>query len=314
MVALSVVASRRAESYDTIRLLDPIKLDGAQKPVAVAASSRRFYVADEKKNQILIYEASGGFVKAVGGSGKDALAGPRGVAVGSEEKVFVADTGNSRIRVFDGDGNAIGSFGEKGSRPGLLRGPEAVAVGQDGRVYVADTGNNRVQVFTEQGILLFSIGSSGKLPGQFSSPTKLAVDASDNLYVLVSGNDRLQTFDEDRFGHDGGGGGAIARDVAGFRGNFADHAGAHVFIDVFQVDFLGHGDAVLGDGRRAKALLQDHVATLGAERHFDGTGQLGNAAPHGIASFLIKGNHFRHGVVLSFALGSCRAFGFLYWE
>ena len=111
---------------------------------------------------------------------------------------------------------------------------------------------------------------------------------------LTPATTALQAFVEDRFGQDGGGGGAVAGDVAGLGGDFADHPGAHVFVDVFQVDFLGDGHAVLGDGRRAEALLQNHVAALGAERDFDGPGQLGNAAAHRVAGFLIECNHLCH--------------------
>src|SRR5205807_7404939 len=48
--------------------------------------------------------------------------------------------------------------------------------------------------------------------------------------------------------------------------------------------------AVLGDGRRAKALLQDHITALGAERDLDGPGQLADALAHGVAGFLIESN------------------------
>ena len=194
---LLVAACRGAESYDSINLLDPIKLPETAKPVAVAASSTRLFVLDEKKSQLFLYDLNGRLVTAVGskGSEKESLSAPRGVALGPDGRVFIADTGNSRVQMLDADGKFLGFFGARGSAPGELRAPESVAVGQDGRVYVADTGNNRVSVFTDQGILLFTIGSSGKEVGQFKSPTKVAVDPSDDVFVLDSGNDRIQEFD-----------------------------------------------------------------------------------------------------------------------
>ena len=111
---------------------------------------------------------------------------------------------------------------------------------------------------------------------------------------IDAGHDGLETFVEDRLGQHRGRGRAVAGDVAGLRGDFADHAGAHVLVDVFQVDLLGHGDAVLGHGRRAEALLQNYVAALGAERHLDRPGQLGNAAANRLAGFLIKCNGLCH--------------------
>ena len=120
----------------------------------------------------------------------------------------------------------------------------------------------------------------------------------------------LEAFVEDGFGQDGGGGGAVAGDVAGFAGDFLHHLGAHVLVGVFELNFLGDGDAVFGDGRRAEGFLEDDVAALGAERDFDGPGQFLNAATHGVAGFLIEGNHFCHGWTpwcSKFVLGKCCA-------
>src|SRR5262249_28047672 len=72
-----------------------------------------------------------------------------------------------------------------------------------------------------------------------------------------AGDDRLQALVVDGLGQDGGGGGAVAGDVARLGGDFLDHARAHVLVVVGQVDFLGDRHAVLGDGRRAEALLDD---------------------------------------------------------
>ena len=85
---------------------------------------------------------------------------------------------------------------------------------------------------------------------------------------------------EDRAGQDGGGGGAVAGDVGGLRGDFVDELGAHVLERVFELDFLGDGDAVLGDGRAAERLVDDHVAAGRAERDGDGVGQLSTPCEH----------------------------------
>jgi len=53
----------------------------------------------------------------------------------------------------------------------------------------------------------------------------------------------------DGLGEDGGGGGAVAGDVAGLGGDLTDHLGAHVLEGVLELDLLGDADAVLGDRR-----------------------------------------------------------------
>lgn len=186
-----------ARAYDAIRFLDPIKIGETLKPAAVAADSSRFYVLDEKKSSLFIYDSAGRLIRSVGrlGTDKSSFSSPQGLAVSPTGRLFVADTGNCRIQILDADGKFLGAFGSRGSEAGELRNPQSVAVGADGRVYVADTGNDRAQVFTGEGILLFQIGSGGKAEGQFKNPSKIAVDAGDNVTVLDGGNRRLQRFD-----------------------------------------------------------------------------------------------------------------------
>jgi DNA-binding beta-propeller fold protein YncE len=69
------------------------------------------------------------------------------VAVDSQGRIFVADTGNNRVQELSPDGRLITQWGGAGSANGRFSGPKAIAVDASGHVYVADTGNNRVQVF-----------------------------------------------------------------------------------------------------------------------------------------------------------------------
>ncbi|HMD80335.1 MAG TPA: NHL repeat-containing protein, partial [Anaerolineales bacterium] len=83
--------------------------------------------------------------------------GPRGIAVNAQGQVFVADTGNKRIVVFDEEGNYITEFGSAGLDPGQFDEPVGVAVAPSGTVYVADTWNQRIQAFlpNEDGTIYF---------------------------------------------------------------------------------------------------------------------------------------------------------------
>ena len=116
------------------------------------------------------------------------------------------------------------------------------------------------------------------------------LDAAFHHDRIDAGDDGAQAFIEDRLGHDGGGGGAIAGHVVGLGSDFLDHLGAHVLVVIFELDLAGDGDAVLGDGGGAEALLQDDIAALGAKRHLDGAGQLADAAAHRFTGFLIERN------------------------
>jgi hypothetical protein len=66
-------------------------------------------------------------------------------------------------------------------------------------------------------------------------------------------------------GEHGGRGRAVAGDVVGFGGGFFQQLSAHIGVGVFEFNFFGDGDAVVGDSGRAPFLIQGDVATFGAE-------------------------------------------------
>ena len=84
----------------------------------------------------------------------------------------------------------------------------------------------------------------------------------------------------------GSGRGAVTGDVRRLGSNFLDHLSAHVFELVFQLDFLGNGYAVLGDGRSAKALVEHYVAAFRTQGH-----------SYRVCQDVYAGEHFLPGVV-----------------
>lgn len=83
-----------------------------------------------------------------------AFYGPRSITVGPNGDVYVADTGNDRVQVFDTEGTFLRWVGESGSGIGQLNEPVGIAVGQAGELYVADVWNARIQVFDAVGQFL----------------------------------------------------------------------------------------------------------------------------------------------------------------
>src|SRR6185503_9309418 len=76
------------------------------------------------------------------------------------------------------------------------------------------------------------------------------IDAALEIHRVHAGRDRLHALTDDRLGENGSGGGAVAGEVVGPAGDLAQHLRAHVLELVLELDFLGDGDAVLGDARR----------------------------------------------------------------
>ncbi len=138
---------------------------------------------------------------AIGGPGK--LSNPADVDVGDDGKVYVADTGNSRIQVLDSNGNLLLSWnGASAGVPGSMGNPgsfvpQSIAVGSDGRSYVLDSNAQRVLVFDGKGKFLRSLGQQGSAQGQFTHASNITVDDLGNVYVS-------QDFDVTVFDPNGG--------------------------------------------------------------------------------------------------------------
>ncbi len=80
------------------------------------------------------------------GSAPGQFSNPSGIAVDGDGLVYVADSSNDRIQVFQPDATFVRSWGSYGSTTGKFNGPDGIAVDGDGLVYVADSSNNRIQV------------------------------------------------------------------------------------------------------------------------------------------------------------------------
>jgi DNA-binding beta-propeller fold protein YncE len=143
---------------------------------------------------------------------------PRGVALGPEGDVYVVDSDNYRVQVFDAQGTLLRQWGSQcnlsteqgcadldGDGPmaygdGQFQEPWGIAVSDDGRVYVADTWNHRIQAFDRDGTFLTKWGMYGQTadaPTLFYGPRDIAVDALGRVFVTDTGNKRIMVFDQD---------------------------------------------------------------------------------------------------------------------
>lgn len=171
--------------------------------LAVDNENRFLYVADAGLDQIMVFDADPPYklIRVMGTSGKDhSLTGegdfsmPSNVALDKDGNLYVSDTWNNRIQIFDADGKFIRAFGKAGDGPGYFARPKGIAVDSDGHIWVADAVQNRVQVFTPEGQLLIHMGGHGMLPGQFRTLAGLAIDKNNRVFTTEQFPGRLQMF------------------------------------------------------------------------------------------------------------------------
>ncbi|MEO5951174.1 MAG: flippase activity-associated protein Agl23, partial [Chloroflexia bacterium] len=193
--------------------------DGQFKPLSDTASGTgaggvaidkdgNIYVADTWNHRVQKFDKNGGFVAQWGGfvnlgdqAGQDdpdkntKFYGPRGIAVGPDNNVYVSDTGNKRISIFKSDGTYVREI-SSGMTPDKIAGqypfngdgemvePIGAAVDTQGNVYVADTNNKRIQKFDATGKFAakWAIPAGAWDAGATMEPF-VATDAQGNVYV-----------------------------------------------------------------------------------------------------------------------------------
>jgi DNA-binding beta-propeller fold protein YncE len=178
-------------------------------PSALATDhAGRIYACDTKNCRIVVFDLQGEVILAFGRplvvvsvSEPHGMIGfnyPRGLALDEKEKLlYVADTGNHRLRLFDTAGQPVQTFGSRGEQPGEFMLPIGLAVGRSGRLYVADSENYRVQVFDRGFKFSHSFGRRGASPGEFHhQPVAVAVSPEDDV-IVCDGTDRMKVFSHD---------------------------------------------------------------------------------------------------------------------
>jgi tripartite motif-containing protein 71 len=134
------------------------------------------------------------------GTGNNQFRSPHDIAVSRDGEVFVADTDNRRIQVFDQNGGFIRSWGSAGNGSGQFQDPRGVGVNQDGsrtRVLVSDTAMNnvsrRLRRFNTTGGLISEMGRS-----QMPDPRGIAIDNNNRIWVVDgSSTGRIFLFNSD---------------------------------------------------------------------------------------------------------------------
>jgi sugar lactone lactonase YvrE len=174
-----------------------------RQPLGVDTDAQgNVYVADASARRVVVFDASGRFLREI--AGKDMFVRPSGVGVnGAGTRLYVVDTGGvgaagetHRVRAFElPSGRHLRDIGKRGSEPGEFNLPTDVAVAADGSVYVVDAGNFRVQVFDGEGRFLRFFGALGRRGGQFARPKELALDAASNVYIVDAAFGNFQIFD-----------------------------------------------------------------------------------------------------------------------
>lgn len=242
------------------------------------------YIADSGNNRVRKVTPDGR-ISTIAGNGTHGYSGdggpaiqaslrfPRGLAIGKDGSVYVADFLNYRVRRIGPDGiiTTVAGNGQRGyggddgpATEARFDGVENLAVGKDGTLYLSDTGNHRVRMVGTDGIVTTAAGdgtagySGDGGPAslaRLSAPRGISFDKDGNIFVADSGNHRIRRIGTDgrittfagngRAGYSGDGGPAREARLGVLRGLTITRGGS-----VCVSDFSNHRIRCVGsDGR-----------------------------------------------------------------
>ena len=201
-------------------------------PAVNARLSSPAYVAVDGTGNLYVTEtsrlrriSSNGVISTAAGTGTDGMSGdggpavnaqlntPCGVAVDRAGTVYIADSGNHRIRRIGLDGiiatvagsgaHGYGRLGDGGPATSAeLNYPCGVAVDASGNLYFADTGNHSIRKVSTSGIIttvagtgygvIFGGDNGPATSADLHSPSDVAVDGAGNLYIADTSNGRVR--------------------------------------------------------------------------------------------------------------------------
>jgi sugar lactone lactonase YvrE len=203
----------------------PATVAGLNIPSGVALdASINLYIADTYNNRIRRVAAASGIITTVAGNGSASFSGdggpattasllfPEGVALDVSGNVYIADSGNGRIRrvaagtgiISTVAGNGSAGFSGDGGQAtaAALWLPYGVALDSAGNLYIADYYNSRVRkVAAGTGIITTMAGNGaagfagdgGPATGAvLNGAAGVAVDTDGNLYIADYGNQRIR--------------------------------------------------------------------------------------------------------------------------
>ena len=154
-------------------------------PAEMAVDGTFLFVSDPWNGRVHKFTIDGHFLASTK-TNKDTLKTPNGLCVAPDGALYVCDSDNHCINVFNPDLSLRLTFGSNGSAPGQFCWPDNIAFDSTGHFYVTDYKNHRIQCFTSNHEPKWCAGTKGEKPCDLNKPNVMHVFGN-NIFVTDLG-------------------------------------------------------------------------------------------------------------------------------
>ena len=177
LATMPVVGSATAQPKATFLGASTVRLENPHD-LKLSPDRKHLLVSDVGHNRVAILDPD--TLALIGEFGSDHQSGTHDVDFDRDNRVYVADTHNNRVTIYELNGTQATLVGELNER---LRGPEGVLAHPNGRIYVAGAWSGNVVAF-----------DNGKVIGELknlSSPHDLETAPGGDIWLSDAGNNRM---------------------------------------------------------------------------------------------------------------------------
>lgn len=178
-----------------LRRFRPADPNFSWSPLAVAVDNQNnVYIADVKQDmhRVLKFDSKGKLLMSFGKQGfkPGEFSYPNGIAVDKAGNIYVADSDNARVQIFNKKGKLVRTF--SGTGGSALTHPLAIDVSRNNEIHVVEGFGHDVQVYDYNGGSLYNFGRFGIGDGQFEYPKGIAIAPDGRLFVTDHDNNRIE--------------------------------------------------------------------------------------------------------------------------
>lgn len=172
--------------------------DVLMAPAAVRIIGDKVYVTDIRKSVGLVFDLNGKLLMQVGkpGTGNGQLKFPNGITADKDGNIYIVDTGNQRVSIFDKTGKFISTFNGSANSAGgsLFVNPRGIAVDPAGTIYVVSNLTHYIYGFDKNGKQLFVFGGNGAEDDKFCLPNGMYMSEDGTIFITDTVNQRVALY------------------------------------------------------------------------------------------------------------------------